>query len=327
MTRLPPQPRLSIVIVAWESGRDLLDCIRSLAEARPTGEPGPELIVVDNGSRDFPAEEVVPAWPHATLLRNEGNRGFGPAANQGVAVAHGDIVLLLNPDTRALGKPLEPLLAAFAQHASAVAVAPRLVETEPSTPAPLRTPQLRRLPTLAQATREMFLLDRAFPHNRWLARDRYLDRDPDQAFEVAQPAGAALAFRRDVFLRLGGFDEAFVPAWFEDVDLCARLRREGSILYWPASRFAHAGGTAARTLGYDVFLPTYYSNALRYWRKHHGPAGAFAYRTLIGVGMLLRLVALPIVGAPAPRRVAARAFTRAFWGAAGFGRCRRADTW
>jgi GT2 family glycosyltransferase len=325
MIRVPPHPALSIVIVAWEAGQDLVDCVRSLAEAPRAVEPAPELIVVDNGSRDFPAAEVAAAWPDATLLRNETNRGFGPAANHGVAAAHGDIALLLNPDTRPLGKPLEPLLAAFSQHASAVAVAPRLVATGPSTPATLHTPQLRRLPTLPQVTREMLLLDRAFPHNRWLARDRYLDRDQDQPFEVEQPAAAALAIRRDVFLRLGGFDETFVPAWFEDVDLCARLRREGSILYWPASRFAHTGGTAARTLGYDVFLPTYYSNALRYWRKHHGSAGAFVYRTLVGVGMLLRLVALPIVGAPAPRRVAARAFTRVLRGAAGFGRRRRAD--
>jgi N-acetylglucosaminyl-diphospho-decaprenol L-rhamnosyltransferase len=320
MTRPPAGPPLSIVIVAWESGQDLLGCVRSLAEARPTVEPGAELIVVDNGSREFPTAEVAAAWPDATFVRNESNRGFGPAANRGVAAAHGDVVLFLNPDTRALDDPFGPLLAAFSEHPAAVAVAPRLVETEPSTAATFRTPQLRRLPTLAQAARELFLVDRAFPRNRWLARDRYLDRDQDQPFEVEQPAAAALAVRRELFLRLGGFDERFAPAWFEDVDLCARLRREGSILYWPASLFAHEGGGAAAALGYDRFLPIYYRNAIRFWRKHHGVWAALLYRALLCMGMVLRLLALPLgARVPASKGQAGIAYIRVIREAAGLG--------
>jgi GT2 family glycosyltransferase len=316
MIRLPPHPALSIVIVAWEAGQDLVDCVRSLAEASPAVEPAPELIVVDNGSRDFPAAEVAAAWPDATLLRNETNRGFGPAANQGVAAAHGDIALLLNPDTRALGKPLEPLLAAFSEHPKAVAIAPRLLESEALG---LRVRQLRHLPTLGHTFREMLLVNRAFPRNRWLARDWYLDRDQDQPFEVEQPAAAALAIRRDVFVRLGGFDEAFVPAWFEDVDLCARLSREGAILYWPDSRFEHSGAVAAHMLGYDVFLPIYYRNAARFLRKHHGQAVSGAFRVLLGLGMVLRLLALPFSPVPAARRTAARAYACVLRSVVGFG--------
>ena len=319
MTEPSATPSLSTVIVAWEPGPELVQCVRSLAAARAAAGLDVELVVVDNASREFPAAEVLATWPGATLIRNATNRGFGPAANQGVAAAHGNIVLLLNPDTRAVDEPFGPLLAAFSEHPGAVAVTPRLLVDDPSVRQNLRVHQLRRLPTLEHVAREMLLIDRALPHNRWLARDRYLDRDQGQPFEVEQPAAAALAVRHGVFVRLGGFDEAFVPAWFEDVDLCARLLREGSILYWPASRFAHTGGTAARTLGYDVFLPVYHLNALRYWRKHHGPAVGAAYRAIIAVGMVLRLLVLPFSPAPARKRTAACAYARVLRGAAGFG--------
>jgi GT2 family glycosyltransferase len=320
MTEPSAAPSLAIVIVAWESGPELVRCVRSLAAARAVAGLEAELVVVDNASREFPAAEVDSAWPGATIVRNETNRGFGPAANRGVAAAHGDLVLFLNPDTRAADEPFGQLLAAFEQHREAVAVAPRLLEDTVLGFQELRVHQLRRLPTLPHVARQMLLFDRAFPRNRWLARDRYLDRDPDRPFEVEQPAAAALAVRRDVFLRLGGFDERFVPAWFEDVDLCARLRREGPILYWPASRFVHEGGAAAAALGYDRFLPIYYRNAILFWRKHHAVWAALAYRALVCTGMVLRLLAVPLgARVPASRRQAVIAYSRVLREAARFG--------
>lgn len=320
MTRTPGKPSLSVVIVSWESGADLVECVRSLAGARPVVDPSPELIVVDNASRAFPAPEVTGARPDATVIRNQSNRGFGPAANQGVAAAHGEIVLLLNPDTRAVGDPLVPLLAAFSENPGAVAVASRLLEGEPVNESGFRVHQLRRLPTLGRVAREMLLIDRAFPRNRWLLRNRYMDLDQGQPFEVEQPAAAALAVRRDAFLRLGGFDERFVPAWFEDVDLCARLLTLGTILYWPASCFVHEGGTAAAALGYDQFLPIYYCNAIRFWRKHHGVWAALAYRALVCMGMVLRLLAAPLgARVPASRSQAVIAYSRVLRRAAGLG--------
>ncbi len=319
MTKPSATPSLSTVIVAWESGPELVRCVTSLAAARTAAGLDPDLVVVDNASREFPAAEVGAAWPGATIIRNQTNLGFGPAANQAVAAAHGEVVLLLNPDTRAVDEPLAPLLGAFSEHPEAVAVAPRMLEDAASGRQEFRVHQLRHLPNLAHVARGMLLIDRLLPRNRWLARDRYLDRDPARPFEVEQPAAAALAVRRDVFLRLGGFDEAFVPAWFEDVDLCARLLAEGSILYWPTSRFVHSGGAAARTLGYDAFLPTYHRNASRYWRKHHGRAREVFYRALVAAGMALRLLVLPFSQAPAPKRTAAAAYVRVLRGVAGLG--------
>lgn len=306
-------PALSIVVVSWNTGAELVDCVASLAQARTVAVAAGcavELIVIDNASADFDRGAVTRVWSDATVEVNATNRGFGPAANQGVGLAHGRFVLLLNPDTRADGDPFTPLVTRFTNSDDVVAFAPRLLDTGSGAESQERF-QLRRLPAVGQTLRELLLFDQAFPRNPFLRRARYGDRDRAASFDVEQPAAAALAIRREVFLRIGGFDERFVPAWFEDVDLCARLRREGRIVFLPESRFVHAGGVAARTLGYDRFLPVYYRNARRYWRKHHGVLAAAAIRAFVAVGMVLRLCLLPFRRrVPRSRREAARAYLR-----------------
>ena len=126
---------------------------------------------------------------------------------------------------------------------------------------------------------------------------------------MEQAAAAALAVRADAFRAVGGFDEKFVPAWFEDVDLCARLRSLGRILYWPGTRFRHRGGLSLERLGYARFLPLFYGNALRYRALHYGPGARAIYRGLLAAGMVLRLAALPFRPPPPRRRSeAARAY-------------------
>jgi N-acetylglucosaminyl-diphospho-decaprenol L-rhamnosyltransferase len=309
---------ISIVIVSWESGTDLVNCVASLAQARTrllTDGPRLSLVVVDNGSSEFPGDELRRAWPDVLVHVNTENRGFGPAANQGARRATGDVVLFLNPDTRAEGDPFTPLAAAFRDRPEAVAIAPRLIGGRGWTGEPQYEFQLRRLPTLRQAARELLLLDKLLPDNSGRRRDRYADADRSIPFPIEQAAAAALAVRRSVFERVGGFDETFVPAWFEDVDLCVRLLQHGQILYWPASTFVHAGGAAARRLGYDAFLPIYYRNAYRYWRKHHGLGAAVAFRILVAVGMLLRLLTVPFQPrSPNGLRTLASAYLRVLFG-------------
>jgi N-acetylglucosaminyl-diphospho-decaprenol L-rhamnosyltransferase len=305
---------ISTVVVSWNSGESLSTCVESLARSREElGEDFGrlELVVVDNASEDFPEALLLSRWPDARLLRLPGNSGFGPAANRGAAVATGEVVFFLNPDTRAHGCPWRPLAAAF-ENPEVVAAAPRLVDVEdPIASEPQQEFQLRRLPNLSSTARELFLLDRAMPGLLARRKERYLDRSREEPFDVEQPAGAALAVRRDVFNELGGFDPRFVPAWWEDVDLCRRLGRRGRIVYVPESVFAHRGGESARALGYSRFVPIYWRNALRYWRKHHGRAAALAVRGMIVAGMGMRLAALPFRRRdPRPKAASAAAYLR-----------------
>lgn len=332
-----PVREITAVFVSWNDAGDLLPAVRSLAEARcrMSGGPKASLVVVENGGA-LPPAEIESLWPGATILVNDANRGFGPAANQGADAATGDVLLFLNPDTRAEGDPFSAIARALDAHPEAVALAPRLLdfdETQSSIPnlqssIPLLSPpdredqftfQLRRFPSLASDARELLLLDHLAPNNPGRRRARYADIERDSPFEVEQAAAAALAVRRDVFQRLGGFDGRFVPAWFEDVDLSARLANEGTTLFCPEARFRHRGGVSSSALGYARFLPIYYRNALRYRRLHYGAAARLLYRPLLAAGMLLRLAALPFRPAPPrPRRDSARAYVATLGVALGF---------
>jgi hypothetical protein len=320
---------IAVVVVSWHDGEDLAELVSSLAAARRAVEPGgprATLTVVVNGGRGSISEDRLRAdWPDAVVLWNDVNRGLGPAANQGVAAggAAAEALLFVNPDARAEGDPFSALARGFAENPAAVALAPRLLPEEGAAAANpsgrLAPPgsedqftfQLRALPRLASDARELLLVDHLFPENAGRRRARYADRPRDAPFPVAQAAGAAFAVRGDAFRRVGGFDERFVPAWFEDVDLCARLGRLGTILYWPAARFRHRGGASAERLGYSRFLPVYYANALRYRGAHYGLAARAVYRLLLAAGMLLRIAALPLRRRdPRPKRESLRAYLR-----------------
>jgi len=316
---------IAAVCVSWRDEEELRAAVASLAEARrrvPQGGVRVTLTVVDNGG-GLSAAAIRALWPDAALIVNAENLGFGPAANQAARAASGDVLLFLNPDTRAEGEPFSRIAAAFDADSTVVAVAPRLTESDGADaaegPIALAPPsredqatfQLRRLPTLRSDARELLLLDHAWPNNPGRRFSRYAGAGRGRAFCVEQAAAAALAVRADAFARIGGFDERFVPAWHEDVDLCERLGREGRILYLPDASFRHRGGDSASRLGYDRFLPIFYRNAIRYRASRYGPAARLAYRALLAAGMLLRLLALPLRGdVPRPRPEAARAYVR-----------------
>jgi GT2 family glycosyltransferase len=316
---------ITAIYVSWNDAEDLFAAVASLAQAAgkvAAGGVRVSLVVVDNGGA-LDATSFERLWPGARFIVNHENRGFGPAANQGAAAAPGDVVLFLNPDTRVEGEPFSVLARAFDEFPRAVAVAPRLIDLGEGgpPPGPLRlappaeedqaTFQLRRLPTLASDARELLLIDHLWPNNPGRRFSRYADSDREKPFAIEQAAAAALAVRKDVFARIGGFDERFAPAWYEDVDLCDRLGREGEILYVPGARVGHRGGESASRLGYDRFLPLFYRNAMRYRSSRYGLLARAGYRVLLAAGMLLRLAALPLRGkVPRPRAQAARAYVR-----------------
>ena len=331
---------ITIVLVSWEDPAETVRAIESLAAARsriPAGGPEVSLVVVDNADGALDRGAVRAVWPDAILRVNETNRGFGPAVNQAAGVAAGDVLLLLNPDTRAEAEPFSEIARAFRAREDVVAVAPQLLDEVPGPESRfpgtgrrrLQSPgredqftfQLRRLPRLRDDARELLLFDHLSPNGRARRRFRYADRDPEKPLEVEQPAAAALAVRAEAYRAVGGFDESFVPAWFEDVDLCARLRDRGAILYWPAARFRHRGGGSSEDLGYSRFLPIYYANAIRYRSRRYGRAARAAYRALLAAGMVMRLVALPLRRRPPrSRRDAAVASLRALGVALGWKR-------
>jgi N-acetylglucosaminyl-diphospho-decaprenol L-rhamnosyltransferase len=286
-------PAISGVVVHWRAADEL----RELVAAWPA-ETRYELLVVDNDGSAALAERDA---ARVRLLRPGRNLGFAGGVNLGVEAARAPWVLLLNPDARPESGALAALEAATRRHPEAAGLVPRLRGLDG---APQHRWQLRPLPRLDQLLRQAFFVPGP-------AGPRV---EPAAGATIEQPAAAALLLSRDRLRALGGLDERFHPAWFEDVDLARRWRAAGlRFVYAPQSDFRHRLGGSLGALGYGGFLRAYNRNLARYLRKHHGASAAWAMRALVPLGAALRLLALPLrrPRRTADRREAARALVGA----------------
>ncbi len=273
-------PELTAVVVHWHDEEHLA----KLVAAWPR-DPAFELLVIDNsgtaGRLPAPARLVSPSR----------NLGFAGGVNRGVAEARAPIVLVLNADAYPQAGALAQILAAFDDFPEAAGVVPALAGRGGE---PQHRWQLQPLPAPWTLLLQTLLL----------AGERGPGTAPTRGTPVAQPAAAALALRRAVLLHVGGLDEDFYPAWFEDVDLARRLATAGHrLVYEPAARFVHAGGATVSGLGYGPFQWLYYRGLTRYLGKHHAAAWSLLARLTLTLGMLLRLALLPL---RRPRRAASR---------------------
>ena len=292
------------IVVSYNSAGQIGVCLDALRK-----EGGWQRIVVDNASQDDTIERAQKTDPAARVVKNPENIGFAAAANQGARLASGRILLFLNPDTIAQPGALDELAKALEQEG--VGAVGGLLSREHGEVD--RGFCLRRFPTMLSMAAEILLLNRLWPSNP-LNRDyRCLDLDYSKPQEVDQPAGACLAVRREVWTRMGGFDERFFPVWFEDVDFCRRLRAHNwKILYCPSARFVHGGGHSVSQLSMRDRQVFWYRNLLRYWRKHESRTAVASLRAIITLGMGLRSFATLVGWGPenTPPAEAMRAYAR-----------------
>jgi len=265
------------VIITYNSGAHLGAAV---ASCRLFGIP---VVIVDNASTDgtvFPGD--------VTVLRNEANRGFAAAVNQGVRAHRSPLTLLLNPDARLL-TGIAPLcdICAANRHTAAAGL---LVEAD-------RKPQkgfsIRRLPTAAALVCEVLGINRIWPGNPVNQAYRCMDLDLTKTQTVEQPAGALFLFRRDDWEELGGFDERYFPVWFEDVDFARRFRDSGgTIVLEPSVLALHVGGHSVQKLTDASRIRFWYGSLLRYVVQHFGAVP----RRLVAGCVLFGLAARCILG-------------------------------
>jgi GT2 family glycosyltransferase len=216
--RQAEDPQVSVVIVLYGGWKLALRAITALAENTP--EPF-ELILVDNASPDDSLAQVERRVEGATIVRNEENAGFGAASNQGARLARGRLLCLLNSD--ALVEPgwLPPLLETL-EEPDVGAVAPLYLNEDGS---------------VQEAGSVVDSVGHAHAYGReGDASDfRYRFRR-----EVDFASAACLLIPTKLFLDVGGFDEIYAPGYYEDTDLCFKLRaRSLRTIFEPRSRVVH----------------------------------------------------------------------------------------
>ena len=257
---------LSIVIVNYNGGRLVIDCLDSLY-AHPPAVPF-EVIVVDNASADDSASRIAERFAQVRLHRLDRNAGLTVGFNRGVALSRGRYVLSLDNDTVLLPGSVQPMVDFLARERGAGACGSALIYPDGS---PQQT--ARRFPhPLNGLFGRRSLLTRWFPGNPISRRYLMTDLDPhDAPFEVDWLSTACMMVRREVFERVGGYDEGFFVYW-SDTDWCRRIKDAGwSIHSLPGSRVIHNENIKARhRKGRRVrSVVDFHRGAYRYFRKHH----------------------------------------------------------
>jgi GT2 family glycosyltransferase len=275
---------ITVVVVNWNSGELLEKCLASL-----DGLEAPvDTVIVDNASSDGSLGFLSRTGRRGPVLCNSRNTGFAAACNAGWRHTAGDPVLFLNPDTECEPDSVGLLARCLTEDEAIWAAGGNLVNRNGKTQAGFN---VRRFPTMGSLAADMLLLEELWPRNPWSRRYLMTDWDHASPRDVEQPAAACLMVRRGVLERLQGFDESFFPAWFEDVDLCRRIRNGGGrISFRPEARFLHHGGCSRALLSPGEFLEYFHRNQIRYFRKHHGATAARRARALAVAGLRLRSI-------------------------------------
>ncbi len=276
-------PGVGAVVVRYRGGEEVARCLESLLHRG--GDLLGRVVLVDSGSGDGGAGELARRFGGIHVVALAENRSFAHAANRGAREAGGDLLLLVNPDAELGEGALEVLAAALESDPALTGVVPLLVGADGRSQ---HRWQLRRLPTPRD-------LRRGRPGRPAFAAP------PVAPAPVEQPAAALWLLRREAWEALGGLDEGFAPAWWEDVDLCARRAARWAagdravgcgFRVVPAATARHLGGVSASTLGPEAFLRAYFANMARYVRRHHPDRAAAILRSLRG-SLLLRAAARP----------------------------------
>lgn len=275
---------ISIAIVSYNT-RDLLRaCLRSLQTHSDAANL--EIIVIDNASRDGSAHMVRQEFPDVQLIESAHNSGYGAANNRALQEARGEFVWILNSDTTIESATIATMLEWMRAQPRCGAIGTRLI-----LPAGTTQPSCALDPSLFAVFIEQTYLDKLMPGNRYAGSYAMTDWDYNDLREVPQVCGASLLVRRAAWRALGGFDESYFM-YFEDTDLCVRLREAGwKIWYLPAARVHHhLGASSAGAWRERARMVAHYNRGrLLFFGRRCGKIVARALQILMSFGALARL--------------------------------------
>jgi GT2 family glycosyltransferase len=226
------------------------------------------------------------------LIENSQNIGFASANNQAIQYCTGRYILLLNPDTEMQSDLLHTLIQFLETHSDIGAVGPRTLNPDGS----LQT-SCYPAPTLTREFWRLLYLDTIFPYGSY----RMTDWNLSQPRAVGGLQGSCLLVRRSALDQIGLLDEDYF-IYSEEVDLCRRLKQAGWQLYWvPQTQIVHYGGQSTQQVAEKMFLQLY-KGKLIYFRKHYGWLAAQAYKLILLIAALLRILLSPLIWLQPPAR-------------------------
>jgi GT2 family glycosyltransferase len=289
-----PDILVSIIIVNYNSVDYLRMCLDSIYAS--TNKASYEIIVIDNASRDNTFNLLSPRYPEVSFIKNEKNSGFAHANNQGIFLARGKYLLLLNPDTLVIDDAIDVMVNFLESNPNAGACGCKVLNEDGSL-----QPSVFGFPTLLKELGHLFRVDRV----RWLtamlrsskllskiSRTNFGDiRSIDAAVKVDYLLGACLMLRASLIARLGPLDDK-IFMYIEDTEICYRISTNGhGVFYVPYGEIIHFGGKSAATDDQRMLLE-YTRSRLYFYRKYYGSYKTFALKAIIIVDMLVKMLTI-----------------------------------
>ncbi len=289
---------VSVIIVSYNTKTLLINCLKSLfiSLRKFTGEGGCEVIVVDNGSSDNSLDEVKKYYPEVRLIINSDNLGFARANNQGIKIARGEYILLLNSDTEVDYNTLYNLYKYIDENDQVGVIGNKLVGRDGQI-----QPSAGFFPSLGKVFFWMTFID-DLPYLNKLIKPYHVETKSfyKSSKFVDWVTAACMMVRKEAINKAGLLDEK-IFMYGEEMEWCYRIKKAGYIVvYNSESETLHLKGASGS--GEDAGIIEEFK-ALNYFYNKHKPFWQeLILRGLLKFGALLRLVLFGIIG-KYPKRI------------------------
>ena len=232
---------VSIIIVNWNTRQITSDCLDSIYSQDSSLEY--EVIVIDNASSDNSVFSIKQNFSEIILIENEVNLGFAAANNQGMRIAKGRYVLLLNSDTVVLDHAIEKTVAFANQHPEAGVVGCRVLNQDMSL-----QPSCFMYPSVLNMFLASTYLYKIFPGSKFFGREMMSWWEMLDVREVDVVRGCFMLVSRKAIHEVGVLDESYFM-YCEETDWCYRMNDFGwKSLFTPDAEIIHLGGASSKQI-------------------------------------------------------------------------------
>lgn len=291
------RPKVSVVVVNWNTKSLLKNCLKSVIFGTKISH---EVIVVDNGSTDGSAAMVKKSYPKVVLVLTHKNLGMGTGNNRGLARARGEYLMVLNTDTVVPRRAIDRLVRWLEGHPKADVVGPQLRYSDGQ----IQTsggsfPGLLNTTILFLGVDDIPFLGRLLP--LYQRGGMYLSGKQKEMFEREHPIGwlmgACMVLRREVYDKVGGFDEK-IFMYGEEVEWAYRLHKSGYLIwYTPSVWITHLKGGSSVSGPRGAILGE--MRGLLYFFSKHKPAWQLpVLKLVLKIGSLGRIVLFTLLHRP-----------------------------
>lgn len=272
---------VSIIIVNFNTRQLTLDCLASVYASQTSYQY--EVIVIDNASHDGSVEAIREVYPDVQLIANQNNTGFAVANNQGMEVAKGRYILLLNSDTVVQPDTLHTMIYFMDRHPEMGASGCKVILPDGS----LDKACKRGFPTPSASFYYAFGISRRFPDRPKFNQYQLGHLSPDDEYPVDCLVGAFMLVRRETIEQVGGLDETFFM-YGEDIDWCYRIKEAGwGIFYYPRTYIVHYKGGSARRKPLKITYE-FHRAMWVFHRKHYAKKYNLLTNTTVWMGISLK---------------------------------------